>query len=124
MEDAIRYTELVNTFVVELLGAGAGNVEVKKGRKFDRVFTTNGNAQFFIDKINWNIYGAKSNVQFNQRRWYGTLETVDQFSWTGDSPSPKIGSVVEVHFNDRERSFTSKYKRRGRPRKVAPVDVP
>lgn len=123
MDTAIRYTELVNAFVVELLGAGVGNVEVKKGRKFDRVFTMNGNAQFFIDKINWDIYGAKSNVQFNQRRWYGTLETVDQFNWIGESPTPKVGSNAEYRFNEREAAYTSQYKKRGRPKKAVVVTV-
>lgn len=116
MDRAIRYVELYKSFVVELLGAGNQSVITHICRKFDRV-VVNGKTKYFVDKNTWDIHGAKSDNQFNPRRWYGTLETVDQFNW-GTKPTPKVGSDMERQINELERGFTSQYKKRGRPRKV------
>lgn len=113
MERAVQYVENMNQFVISLLTT-AKNVEVKKGRRFDRV-VVDGSIKYFVDKESWEIYGAKSALQFNPRRQYGKVDTVTQFDWT--SGTPLKGSTIEAVWMERENAIVSGYKKRGRPRK-------
>lgn len=116
MDRAVQYVENMNQFVSTLLGV-ARNVEVKKGRRFDRVFV-DGTIKYFVDKESWTIYGAKSALQFNPRREFGKVDTVTQFNWT--TGTPLAGSSIEAVWMERENAIVSGYKKRGRPRKSAP----
>ena len=121
MEHAIRYIELSKSFVTCLEQAGYTNIDIFAGRKFDRV-TIDGAVAYFVDRATWMIYGAKSAVQYNPRWEYGTLETATQFDWTTNRPLPN--TPAEQVWDARELSIVSGYKKRGRPRKLAPVGAP
>lgn len=110
MEQAIKYTESLNAF----LGIVKG--EVIPGRRFDRV-SIDKSVRFFIDKNTWQIYGAKSVFQYNPRRLYGELGTVEQWDWSDFTPVPKPGTPAEQAFTAREQEIAQNYKPRGRPRK-------
>lgn len=115
MEMAIKYTESMNTFVNLLLGtAGVKNVEHKAGRRFDRILV-NGAVKYFVDRHTWEVFGAKSSFQYNPRRQYGKLDTVNQFDWVTHTPEP--GTDAEKQFLAREAEIQKQYKPRGRPRK-------
>jgi hypothetical protein len=116
METAIRYTELMNAFVNTLLTSGYKTVEVLKGRRFDRLVLDDTAVHYFVDTTSWVIYGAKSGTQYNPRREYGKLDTVDQFDWALNLPKP--GTVLAEYLETRENAIASNYKKRGRPRKV------
>jgi hypothetical protein len=115
METAIQYIELQNDFIAQLL-KDYHNVERYEGRKFDRI-AVNDAVEYFIDKHTWIIYGAKSALQYNPRRTYGTLSTTSQFDWTKNTPI--TGSIIEAEWERKEAEIVSAYKKRGRPRKVA-----
>lgn len=112
MDTAVKFTELENSF------AKTVNGQIAPGRRFDRVMV-NGSTKYFVDRNSWAIFGAKSSFQYNPRRAYGTLETVDQYDWTGDVPVPVPGTAAERLHNEREARIIAGYKPRGRPRKVA-----
>jgi hypothetical protein len=114
MDTAIRYIELKNAFVEALLTAYK-SVEVINGRKFDRI-ATNDAVRFFIDKESWKIYGAKSAVQYNPRREYGSLAHVNEYDWQNNCAKP--GTTLGAYLEQRELDIASNYKKRGRPRKV------
>lgn len=114
MDQAVKFIELSNAFVTELLKSNK-SVERVEGRRFDR-FSCNNTVKFFVDRTSWEIYGAKSSFQFNPRRWYGTLDSVSQYEWS-NTPTPKSGTPAERIFNDRETEIAKNYKPRGRPRK-------
>jgi hypothetical protein len=114
MNDAITYVEQMDTFITllrKILMKSQSTVESISGRKFDRIMIDDA-TEYFVDKNSRIIYGAKSPLQYNPRRSYGTIDTVEQFDWTTNTPI--AGTPVEA------------YKKRGRPRKVvttAPVSV-
>lgn len=115
MDHAVRYTENLNSFVDTLLRIpGVRAVENVNGRKFARIVVDNA-TRYFVDKTTWEVYGAKSNTQFNPRRVYGTLETLNQFNWDTNQPLP--GTPAEAAFNARETEIAKSYKKRGRPKK-------
>ncbi len=114
MEQAIKFVELSNSFVSELLKPFK-TVERVEGRRFDR-FRCDGQVRFFVDRNSWEIYGAKSHFQFNPRRWYGTLDSVTQYIWSSN-PTPTPGTQADRIFNEREAEIVKKYNPRGRPRK-------
>jgi len=114
METAIQYIELQNDFIAQLL-KDYQSVERYEGHKFDRIAVDDA-VEYFIDKHTWIIYGAKSPLQYNPRRTYGTLSTASQFDWTTNSPIP--GSIIEAEWERKEAAIQSGYKKRGRPRKV------
>jgi len=95
---------------------GVGRTGYQAGRKYDRLFDTKGLYRFFVDQATGDIYGAKSEMQVNFRRWYGRLNTIDQWNWTTLTPLP--GSADEGLLRDREAALVATYKRRGRPRKI------
>lgn len=119
MDNAVTYVEQVNEFISTLLKVSTtNNVELVKGRKYDRI-RVNGVIKYFIDKDTTMIYGAKSAVQHNLRRQYGTTATVSQFDW--ETHRPISNTAIADEWYAREESIKNSYKRRGRPRKlVAP----
>ena len=99
-------------------------VDVLSGRKFDRILIDD-YTEYFVDKHTSIIYGAKSPLQYNPRRSYGTLATVEQFNWTTNLPHE--GTPIEGEWNAREEAIQAGYKKRGRPRKVVhtqPTSIP
>jgi hypothetical protein len=123
MENAIKYVEQMNTFMSILLKDYQA-VERISGRKFDRI-TIDEAVEYFVDKNSSIIYGAKSALQYNPRRSYGTLDTVEQFDWTTNTPLE--GTPVEAEWYAREEAIQAGYKKRGRPRKVVhtqPTSIP
>lgn len=114
MENAVRYIELKNSFVLSLL-KHYKTVENSDGRRFDRIITDE-QVRYFIDRSTWEIFGAKSALQYNPRRWYGTLETVEEFDWF--TAFPKTGTKSETDWLSREAEIQKNYKPRGRPKKV------
>ncbi len=114
MEQAVKFIELTNAFVSTLIESNK-SVERIQGRRFDRI-KCNDKVMYFIDRNSWEIYGSKSSFQYNPRRWYGTLDSVSQYSWDG-TPTPKAGTPAERIFNEREAEIQKNYKPRGRPRK-------
>jgi hypothetical protein len=118
MENAIKYVEQMDTFLTllrKVLMKNQAAVETINGRKFDRIVIDEG-VEFFVDKQTSIIYGAKSPLQYNPRRSYGTLDTVEQFDWTTNLPLE--GTPIEAEWIAREDAIQAGYKKRGRPRKV------
>lgn len=115
MEQAVKYTEHMDTFCKALKTSATTKVETKVGRRFDRV-TVDGAVKYFVDRHTWEIYGAKSSFQFNPRRLYGKLDTVTQYDWTTNLP--KVGTDAEKVFAAREATIQKNYKARGRPKKA------
>ena len=118
MEQAITYVEQVNKLVGALVSVPSHkNVQVVKGRKYDRVLV-DGTVKFFIAKDTTVIYGAKSAVQHNLRRQYGTTAQIDQMNWGTLEPNQNTALAADVAA--REATIKAGYKKRGRPRKVTP----
>jgi hypothetical protein len=120
MEQAIKFIELTNAFVNTLI-KDYHSVQRLEGRRFDRI-AVNDSVLFFIDRNSWEIFGAKSSFQYNPRRVYGTLDSVDQYDWSTPIPTPIAGTSAERIHNEREAEIQKNYKPRGRPRKN-PVTV-
>ena len=121
MEQAIQYIEQFDIFLALLRKVTMKNhaaIETIIGRKFDRI-VINGATSYFVNKHSHIIYGAKSPLQYNPRRSYGTLATVEQFDWATNTPLE--GTPIEGEWNAREKAIQSGYKKRGRPRKVVHV---
>jgi hypothetical protein len=127
MENAIKYVEQMNAFTTllrKVLLKNTDAVDVLAGRKFDRILIDD-YTEFFVDKQTSIIYGAKSPLQYNPRRSYGTLATVEQFDWTTNLPLE--GTAMEAEYTAREDAIQAGYKKRGRPRKVVhtqPTSIP
>lgn len=95
------------------------NVIVETGRKFDKLVMEDGmgpNALYMVDRHTWDIYGVKSWTQVNLRRWYGTLDTIDQMDWSTRQPlaNTDLARAIEA----REAGIKAKYGKRGRPPKA------
>lgn len=115
MDTAIQYTENMNEFVLLLQKTAARkSVEQAKGRRFDRILV-DGEVRFFVDKNTWEIFGAKSDFQYNPRRQYGKIDTASQFDWK--NLRPLSGTTIETVWLQREAEIQKQYKPRGRPRK-------
>lgn len=110
----VKYIEHTNDFLTILLRTYK-MVERLEGRRFDRIKCDN-KVMFFIDKISWEIYGAKSSFQHNRRRIYGTIDGVSQWDWATLRPHPNTSAANE--HAQREEEISRQYKKRGRPRKV------
>lgn len=118
MENAIKYVEQMDTFLTllrKVLMKDQAAVDVLVGRKFDRILIDD-YTEYFVDKQTSIIYGPKSPLQYNPRRSYGTLATVEQFDWSINMPLE--GTVMETELAAREGAIQAGYKKRGRPRKV------
>lgn len=125
---AVEYTEKILKFkeaieTQELSCVNGGNTaHVETGRKFDKVYLKTSGGQtlgrYMVDRNSWDIYGVKSWAQMNPRRWYGTLDTVDQYDWSGYVGKPKAGTDAEVAYTTREAQLAAGFKPRGRPKKT------
>ena len=73
--------------------------------------------RYMVDRNSWVIYGIKSWAQINERRTYGTLDTVDQYDWSAHYGIPKAGTEAEKLHLKREAEISKNFKPRGRPRK-------
>lgn len=118
MEQAVTYVEQLNELIFDLVAVFRNkNVRLIKGRKYDRI-ALNDVVTYFVDKDTKAIYGAKSAVQHNLRRQYGTLDTVKDMDW--ENNRPKANTTLLTEWEAREQQIVAGYKRRGRPRKVTP----
>lgn len=116
----MSYNEKVTQFVNKLNEATGLTFAVETGRKFDKVYV-NGKqkmGRYMVERKTGNIFAIKSWAQVNTRRWFGTLDNIDQFDWSDYHGVPLAGSEVETLIKDREEGIVSGYKKRGRPRKV------
>lgn len=112
------YNTLLGDLVSDLAKKKKTNdAEIRVGRKFDRVIA-DGRTHYFVDRHTWDIFGAKSDFQHNPRRWYGTLQTVQQVDWFTGKADP--GSEAEKMIRAHEAGIKATYKPRGRPRKKQP----
>lgn len=100
--------------VTALTNATGTLTAVHEGRRFHRIVQGD-RTRFFVMVENGAIFGAKSNFQYNPRRMYGDLTTVGEWDWSTLTPKP--GTLAEANHASREATFTSQYKKRGRPRK-------
>lgn len=93
------------------------------GYKFDKVFIITSVAEklgrYMVETRTGDIYAIKSWTQVNKRRWYGTLETVDQYDWSDFYARPLPGTDAERLQVKRETEIKSTHKKRGRKPKVA-----
>lgn len=123
MEDAIRYIELLNALVAAIIASSTEmkSVNLIKGRKYDRL-AVNDSVTYFVEKDSHKIFGAKSDSQFNPRREFGTLETVDQMDWATGTPKPLTQLALDLEV--RENFIKAGYKKRGRPPKAKVVAAP
>lgn len=100
-------------------------IGIDVGRKYDRIYLQtyhNGQplqkmARYFVDRNSWVIYGCKSFHQINERRIYGTLDSVAEYNWTPYYGIPKAGTEAEKIHNEREAEIAKTHRKRGRPRK-------
>lgn len=95
---------------------------IEAGYKLDKVFLTKSDGKridrYMVESRTEAIYGIKSRTQVNRRRQYGTLDTVDQFDWSGWSVAelalPRPGTQAEKDFYLRESQIKAGQKKRGR----------
>ena len=126
MDKAVEYTQKVEKFVATLtkenVGVKGDTWQVETGRKFDKVYVKTDVqklGRYMIDRNSWIIYGIKSWAQINPRRTFGTLDTIDQYDWTGYNGVPKAGTAAEKAHVEAEAKIAAGYKKRGRPRKAS-----
>ena len=131
MDRAVQYVQKLEHFRKSLESADLGckqngdTVGVDIGRKYDRIYIQtyhNGKplqkmARYFVDRNSWVIYGCKSFHQINERRQFGTLDTVDQYDWVPYQAIPMPGTEAEKLHNAREAEIAKTHRKRGRPRK-------
>ena len=125
MDKAIEYTQKLDNFVA-VLNAEAVHVpgeawQIETGRKFDKVYLQGKHqkhGRYMVDRNSWEIFGIKRWAQINPRRTFGTLDVVNQVTWSAYVGKPKAGSSAERILQEAEASIASGYKKRGRPRKV------
>ena len=131
LDRAVDYVTKIAHFRSTLEASDTGcvrnkdTVGVDVGRKYDRIYIqTYHNGQpnqklvrYFVDRNSWIIYGAKSYTQINERRTYGTLDTVDQYDWKPYYGVPLTGTDAEKAHLAREVGISLKHKPRGRPKK-------
>ena len=126
LDRAVEYVEKLEKFRAAFEKADKGcqdfgeTVQIETGRKFDKVYVqtkVQKLGRYMVDRNSWVIYGIKSWAQINERRTYGTLDTVDQYDWSPHYGVPKAGTEAEKLHNVREAEFAKNFKPRGRPRK-------
>jgi len=132
LDRAVEYVQKLEAFRTTFEKGNADGrdttdtVAIESGRKFDKVYVQtwhNGKpnqrlGRYMVDRNSWVIYGIKSWAQINERRTYGTLDTVDQYDWKPYYGTPKAGTEAERLHLDRESAIASQFKPRGRPKKV------
>jgi hypothetical protein len=126
LDRAVEYVEKLEKFRAAFQKADTAGrdttdtVQIETGRKFDKVYVkteVQKLGRYMVDRNSWVIYGIKSWAQINERRTYGTLDTVDQYDWKPYYGQPLPGTDAERLHNEREAEFAKKFKPRGRPRK-------
>jgi len=126
LDRAVEYVEKLEKFRQAFQSADRGcvdhgeTVQIETGRKFDKVYVqtkVQKLGRYMVDRNSWVIYGIKSWAQINERRTYGTLDTVDQYDWSHFYGVPKAGTEAERLHRDAEAKIAAGYKKRGRPRK-------
>jgi hypothetical protein len=126
LDRAVEYVEKLEKFRHAFQSADKGcqdfgeTVEIETGRKFDKVYVKTSVqklGRYMVDRNSWVIYGIKSWAQINERRTYGTLDTIDQYDWSSFYGVPKTGTEAERLHQKREAEIAKNFKPRGRPRK-------
>jgi len=126
LDRAVEYVEKLEKFRQAFQAADRGcvdhgeTVQIETGRKFDKVYVQTKMqklGRYMVDRNSWVIYGIKSWAQINERRTYGTLDTVDQYDWSHFYGTPKPGTEAERLHLEIESKIAAGYKKRGRPRK-------
>ena len=126
LDRAVEYVEKLEQFRAAFQKADTAGrdttdtVQIETGRKFDKVYVkteVQKLGRYMVDRNSWVIYGIKSWAQINERRTYGTLDTVDQYDWKPYYGIPKAGTEAERLHEAREAEFAKNFKPRGRPRK-------
>ena len=126
LDRAVEYVQRLEKFRQAFQSADKGcqdfgeTVEIETGRKFDKVYVKTSVqklGRYMVDRNSWVIYGIKSWAQINERRTYGTLDTVDQYDWSSFYGVPKAGTEAEKLHLKRETEIAKNFKPRGRPRK-------
>jgi hypothetical protein len=131
LDRAVEYVQKLEGFRKAFQAADKGcqdfgeTVEVESGRKFDKVYVQTYHqgkplqklGRYMVDRNSWVIFGIKSWAQINERRTYGTLDTVDQYDWSPYYGVPKAGTEAEKAHLARETEIAKTFKQRGRPRK-------
>jgi hypothetical protein len=126
LDRAVEYVQRLEKFRQAFQAADKGcqdfgeTVEIETGRKFDKVYVKTSVqklGRYMVDRNSWVIYGIKSWAQINERRTYGTLDTIDQYDWSPFYGTPKPGTDAEKLHQELEAQIAAGYKKRGRPRK-------
>jgi hypothetical protein len=126
LDRAVEYVTKLENFRALLESQDTGcvqngdTVQVERGRKFDKVYIQTSHqrlGRYMIDRNSWVIYGIKSWAQINERRTYGTLDTIDQYDWSPYYGVPNAGTEAEQNHVAREAEIAKQFKPRGRPRK-------
>jgi hypothetical protein len=127
LDRAVEYITKLETFRAKLESQDAGCinhgdiVKIERGRKFDKVFihtNVQNLGRYMVDRNSWVIYGIKSWAQINERRTYGTLDTIDQYDWSPYYAVPTAGTDAERLHRELEAQIAAGHKRRGRPKKT------
>lgn len=71
------------------LCASATRVSIEPGRKYTKI-DVGTSGKFLVDQSG-NIYGIKAYGVINLKKYYGTLETMDQYFWGEYAPVKKLG---------------------------------
>ena len=126
LDRAVEYVEKLEKFRQAFQAADRGfqdfgeTAEIESGRKFDKVYiktSVQNIGRYMVDRNSWVIYGIKSWAQINERRTFGTLDTVDQYDWSPFQGVPKPGTEAERLHLKREAEIAKNFRPRGRPRK-------
>jgi hypothetical protein len=125
MDKAVEYTQKLEKFRAAFENESSSTkhgekVQIETGRKFDKVYVQTSVqklGRYMVDRNSWVIYGIKSWAQINPRRTFGTLDTVDQYDWSGYNGVPKAGTEAEKVHLETETQIMAGYLKRGRPRK-------
>jgi hypothetical protein len=131
LEIAVAYVQKIEELRSALQAADRGCIQngdtvgIDIGRKYDRIYIQtyhNGQpnqkmARYFVDRHSWVIYGCKSYTQVNERRQFGTLDTITQYDWSAYQAVPKAGTQAEKLHLEREAAIVANHRKRGRPRK-------
>ena len=93
----MEYHKKLSAFT-DLIAAQAPHprkVEVLVGRTFDRVLIDDG-VRYFIEKTSNTIYGARSYTAVNKNWWFGTLDTIADWDWSGYHGKPHADAGVVI----------------------------
>lgn len=63
--------------------------EVIYGKKYARIDIEHGHGHLMVDMTDGRVYGIKGYGQVHKGRYYGTLDTIDDYVWGEYSPYQK-----------------------------------